>query len=50
MCILTMKSMTHALRARSVLENRGIEAAVVNLDPKLTARGCAFGIRFPCAE
>lgn len=48
MCILTMKSMTNALRAKSALEARGIAVTVVSLDPKLTERGCAYGIRFSC--
>lgn len=50
MCILTMKSMTHALRAKNVLASRGIVVDVVNLDPKLTEKGCGYGIRFPCGE
>ena len=48
MCILTMQSMTYALRAKSVLEVRGITVSIVNLDPTLTREGCAYGIRFPC--
>ena len=50
MCILTMKSMTHAFRAKSVLAARGISAEVVSLDPKLTEKGCAYGIRFSCSD
>lgn len=50
MCILTMKSVTNALRARSVLEGKGVPAEVVNLDPKLTKKGCLYGIRFPCGN
>lgn len=49
MCILTMKSVTHAFRAKSALAARGISADVVSLDPKLTEKGCAYGIRFSCA-
>ncbi len=50
MCILTMKTMTHALRAKNILEGRGIFASVVSLDPRLTERGCAYGIRFSCKD
>ncbi len=50
MCILTMKSMTGALRAKSALDARGISCTVVNIDPHLTAHGCAYGIRFACAN
>lgn len=45
-----MKTMTHALRAKNVLEGRGISAQIVSLDPRLTERGCAYGIRFSCEE
>ncbi len=45
-----MKSMTHALRAKSVLAAKGIAVYVVNLDPALTEKGCAYGIRFSCNE
>lgn len=48
MCILTMQSMTHAIRAKSVLSQKGIAVSVVSIDPALTAKGCAYGIRFPC--
>ncbi len=48
MCILTMKSMTQALRARGALAARGILSEVVNIDAKLTAKGCAYGVELPC--
>ena len=50
MCIITMKSLTHAMKAKSALEARGIECSVVSLDPGLTSRGCAYGISYPCGE
>ncbi len=50
MCILTMKSMTNALRAQSVLASRGMDVSVVTLDPALTEKGCAYGIRFSCDD
>jgi hypothetical protein len=50
MCIATMKTMTRAVKARSVLEGRGIRAEIVSLDPSLTRYGCSYGIRFPCEE
>jgi hypothetical protein len=50
MCVLTMKSMTNALRAKGVLQSRGIIADVMHLDPSVTARGCAYGIAFACSE
>ncbi len=45
-----MKSVTHAIRAKNVLEGRGIPVTIVNIDPRLTAHGCAYGIRFSCAD
>ena len=50
MCILTMKSITHAIHAKNVLEGRGISVTIVSIDPRLTARGCSYGIRFACAD
>lgn len=50
MCIVTMKSMTQALRAKNTLTAKGIATDVQNLDPSVTARGCAYGLSFPCAE
>ena len=50
MCILTMKSITNAIRAKNVLEGRGISVTIVSIDPRLTERGCAYGIRFDCAD
>ncbi len=50
MCILTMKTMTQALRAKQVLATLGIDTDVVNIDGKLTAKGCAYGLRMECKE
>ncbi len=49
MCMATMPSMTLAMKAKSVLAARGMEAEVVGVDPALTRAGCAYGIRFDCA-
>jgi len=50
MCILTMKTMTRAVKARDALAGRGIRAEIVGLDPALTRYGCSYGIRFPSEE
>lgn len=50
MCILTMKTMTQALRGRQSLTGQGIAAVVVNIDGKLTEKGCAYGLRINCTE
>ena len=41
-----MKTMTLAMRGKSALDARGILAEIVSLDPSLTQRGCAYGLRF----
>lgn len=48
MCIVTMKTVTAAHRARKILRIGGISAEVVSLDASLTKNGCAYGIRYPC--
>lgn len=50
MCIVTMKSMTSAIRAKNVLHGRGIAVEIQNLDPSVTARGCAYGLSFNCGD
>jgi len=49
MCILTMQSVTVAMKAASALRTRGMECEVVGVDPSLTSRGCGYGVRCaPC--
>ena len=50
MCIVTMKTMTNALRAKGALIAKGIPADVIHLDPSVTARGCAYGVSFSCGD
>lgn len=47
-CISAKKSMTHAVKARRVLESAGIRCEIVNIDSSVTKRGCAYGVSFPC--
>ncbi len=46
MLIATMKTMTLAMRGKNALDARGIQTEIVSLDPSLTQRGCAYGLRF----
>lgn len=46
MCILSFKSMTHAAKAKRILEADGINAEIISLEKNLTRRGCGFGISF----
>ena len=47
-CISAKKSMTHAVRAKRILNTAGISSEVVTLDGSVTKRGCAYGVSFPC--
>ena len=47
MCILTMKTVTQAMKACALLRTRDISCETVSLDPSLSSRGCAYGIGFP---
>jgi len=49
-CILAMKSMTYAEKAKRVAQSMGLDAEVVSIDPSVTKRGCAFGLTVPCAK
>jgi hypothetical protein len=40
--------MTHAMKAKSTLYEHGIYAEIIKLEPKMTKRGCAYGISFDC--
>jgi len=42
--ILTMSSQTLALKAKRVLFRKGISVKIVRPSPKLTPRGCTFGL------
>lgn len=45
-CIATMKNMTSAKKASRVLKSAGIPSVIVNPDPRLTAKGCSWGVEF----
>ena len=49
-CIIAMKSQTYAERARRTAVFERIYVDVVSIDPSVTRRGCAYGIRLPCSE
>lgn len=47
-CVASMRSMTYAMKAKRALIDRGILCEITSLDPSMTARGCAYGIKFNC--
>ncbi len=49
-CIIAMKSVTYAEKAKRAARSAGIGGQIVSLDPSVTARGCAYGISLPCRE
>ena len=45
--ISSLRSMTHAEKAKRLLQNAGIRCSIVGLDRTLTRHGCAYGIEYP---
>ena len=43
--ILTMTSQTAAMKAKRLLEKNGIYTRIVRPSPKLTPKGCSFGLQ-----
>ncbi len=49
-CMITMKSVTYAEKAKKAARSAGIVGQIVSIDPSITKRGCAYGISLPCAD
>lgn len=49
-CIATIPSMNICIKAQKALTENAIFSKIVSLDPKLTKRGCAYGIEFSCTD
>ena len=49
-CIATLISLNLSIKAQKVLAREGIYATVVSLDPSVTPKGCAYGIKFSCND
>ena len=43
-CIATIPSMNICIKAQKALADNKIFCKIISLDPKLTKRGCAYGI------
>ncbi len=50
MCIISIKNLTTAQKAKRTLSKDGIFSSVVNVDPSLTQKGCSYGLTFNCAD
>ena len=48
MCVVSMKSMTMAIKAQKALNNALINCEIIKLEPHMTQKGCAYGIKFDC--
>ena len=48
--INSLKSMTHAEKAKRALERAGVRCSIVGLDRSLTSRGCAYGVEYSAAD
>lgn len=46
MCVIALKSMTYAIKAKKALNDYYIDAEIVKLEPSMTKKGCAYGVRF----
>jgi hypothetical protein len=49
-CIATIPSLNICIKAQKVLNENAIYCKIVSIDPKLTRRGCAYGIEFSCSD
>ena len=50
MCVASVRSMTHAQKAKKALNNHLIECEIIRLEPNMTKKGCGFGVRFSCVN
>ena len=48
--ILTVPTVTIALKAKKALSRRGIKANVIKIDSSVHQSGCSYGIEFPASE
>lgn len=44
--VATLKTLNLCIKAQTALETRGHKVKIVSIDPRLTRRGCAWGIEF----
>ena len=48
MCVASLKSMTIAIKAQKALSKSNIFSEIIKLEPNMTKKGCAYGIKFDC--
>ena len=45
MSIIALKSMTYSIKLYNALKENYIESEIVKLEPNMTKRGCAYGVK-----
>ena len=45
MCVIAMKSMTYSIKLKNLLKDNYIESEIIKLEPKMTKRGCGYGVK-----
>ncbi len=48
--VSSMKSMTHAQKAKRILWHAGVRCDIVGIDRNLTKHGCAYGIEYSASD
>ena len=46
MCVIALKSMTYAIKAKKALSDFYIDSEIIKLEPSFTKKGCAYGVKF----
>ena len=49
-CLITMKSVTYAMKAQRILTQAGITVTPVKLGNDYSQKGCTHGLRFECRQ
>lgn len=48
MCVIALKSMTYAIKAKRTLDEYYISSEIIKLNPKMTKNGCNYGVKLNC--
>lgn len=48
MCVVALKSMTYAIKAKKVFDRYLIYTEIIKLEPHMTKKGCNYGVKFEC--
>lgn len=48
MCLVSLKSMTYAVKAKKVLTKYNVDSEIIKLDSNMAQKGCSYGLNFDC--